>query len=292
MKAVPAALAAHLAAGVTTLCHCWRLTRRDGAILGFTDHDRRLAFGGTDFLAASGFSASGREAESGLASASSDVSGGFSSEAISEDDLAGGLYDGAKVELFLVNWSDPAQHLRLKVEEVGEVIRAGSAFRAELRGLAHHLSQPQGRVYTRRCDAAPGDARCGLPLGDPAFRAEGVVVEVIDASRLRVGGMEGFATGFFRNGALRFANGVLAAQNLDIEAHEGDMLRLWLPLQQRPLPGAAVAVTAGCDRTFAMCRDRFANVANFRGFPHMPGSDFAYSYADGESLHDGGALFE
>lgn len=292
MREIPAALAAHLAGGVTTTCHCWRLTRRDGVVLGFTDHDGVLFFEGTDFLAASGFSASEREEEAGLAAGTSEVTGGFSSEAIAEADLAAGLYDGARVELFLVNWADPAQRLRLKVEDVGEVTREGGAFRAELRGLAHRLSQPQGRLYARRCDAAPGDARCGVDLSLPAFHAVGAVVAVTDESRLTVSGLDGFAAGFFCQGRLRFESGVLAGTVAEIDGQEGDVLRLWLPLSALPAVGDAVRVTAGCDRSFSTCRTRFANALNFRGFPHMPGTDFTYSYADGESVHDGGALFE
>jgi hypothetical protein len=33
------------------LCRCWSLTRRDGLVLGFTDHDRALAFDGIGFAA-------------------------------------------------------------------------------------------------------------------------------------------------------------------------------------------------------------------------------------------------
>lgn len=292
MRTIPGALAAHLAGGVTTLCHCWRLTRRDGAVLGFTDHDRTLSFEGTDFLAASGFSASEREDGTGLSAETSEVTGGFSSAAIAEADLAAGLYDGARVELFLVNWADPEQRLRLKVEDVGEVTREGGAFRAELRGLAHRLSQPQGRVYGRRCDAVLGDARCGVALSGPAFRADGAVTAVVDESRLSVSGLEGFPAGFFRHGRLAFTGGALSGTVAEIDGQEGGALRLWLPLSLPPEPGDPVTVTAGCDRSFSTCREKFANAVNFRGFPHMPGADFAYSYADGETLHDGGVLFE
>ena len=45
----------------------------------------------------------------------------------------------------------------------------------------------------------------------------------------------------------------------------------------------AVTLTAGCDKQFATCRDRFGNADNFRGFPHMPGRDFVFSFASGES---------
>ncbi len=40
MRQLTSQTAAALAADATTLCHCWRLARRDGVVLGFTDHDR------------------------------------------------------------------------------------------------------------------------------------------------------------------------------------------------------------------------------------------------------------
>jgi len=291
MRRVPAALAAHLAGEAMTTCHCWRVTRRDGAVLGFTEHDRDLVFAGTTFLAASGFSASEAEAASGLSASADEVAGGFSSAAIREEDLAAGRYDGARVELFLVNWAEPEQHMLLNVREIGEVSRAGGAFRAELRSLTHRLNQPQGRVYGRRCDAALGDARCGVDLA--AWRGEGAVVVVKDASRIIVSGLGGFESGLFKQGVLTFAGGVSA----DVETHERKAdgtaeLTFWLPLEVPAAAGETFMVTAGCDKSFSTCRARFANHLNFRGFPHMPGADFAYSYADGERVHDGGPIFE
>ena len=37
--------------------------------------------------------------------------------------------------------------------------------------------------------------------------------------------------------------------------------------------GDAYSVHAGCDKLLATCRDKFSNVINFRGFPHVPGLD-------------------
>jgi hypothetical protein len=47
MKTLDSALAEHIASGTTTLCRCWKLIRKDGTVLGFTDHDRDIAFDGT-----------------------------------------------------------------------------------------------------------------------------------------------------------------------------------------------------------------------------------------------------
>lgn len=192
MRTLPPELAAHLAGEATTTCHCWRVTRSDGLVLGFTDHDHDLRFAGTTFLAASGFSGGEVEAATGLAASTDTVAGGFSSEVITEEDLAGGLYDGARVERYLVNWDRPEQHMLLDVREVGEVTRSGAAFTAELRSLAHRLAQPQGRVYNRRCDAQFGDGRCRADLA--AWTGEGTVVAVVDASTIIVQGLASLPT--------------------------------------------------------------------------------------------------
>lgn len=290
MRHVPAALAAHLTEEATTTCHCWRLTRRDGTVLGFTEHDRDLLFDATLFQAASGFSASEADSAVGLGASADEVSGGFSSEAIREEDLAAGRFDGARVELFLVNWAAPEQHMLLTVREIGEVVRAGNQFRAELRSLAHRLGQPQGRVYNRRCDASLGDRRCGVDL--EGWQVQGLVTEMPGPDLIRVSGLSGFAGGFFDRGTLRLADGTAASIETHRRLEDGlAELSLWLPLEEAVASGSAVTVTAGCDKSFATCRTRFDNHLNFRGFPHVPGADFAYSYADGERVHDGGAIF-
>ncbi|OHV75650.1 DUF2163 domain-containing protein [Rhizobium sp. LCM 4573] len=291
MRQVPEALAAHLKGEATTICHCWRVTRRDGVTLGFTEHDGDLSFAGTIFLAASGFAAGETEAATGLQADSSEVAGGFSSAAISEADLAAGKYDGAQVELFLVNWQAPAEHILLAVREIGEVSRAGGEFRAELRSIAHRLSQPQGRVYGRRCDASLGDSRCRVDLA--AWRAEGAIAEVRDMSRIVVSGLGAFPDGFFRRGIMMLADGA----SLDVEGHEVNAdgtveLAFWIPPDEALVVRQAFTIVAGCDKTFATCKVRFSNHLNFRGFPHVPGADFAYSYADGERVHDGSPIFE
>jgi uncharacterized phage protein (TIGR02218 family) len=291
MREVPEALAVHLAGDATTTCHAWRLTRRDGVVLGFTDHDRDLMLAGTVFRAASGFAASESEEAAGLGASAGEVAGGFSSDAINEADLAAGRFDGARVELFLVNWAAPSQHMLLSVREVGEVTRAGDRFTAELRSLAHRLDQPQGRLYNRRCDAVLGDRHCRVDLG--SYSATGVIAVQEDRSHLLVSDLAGFGSGFFDRGSLVFEDGETAQVDAHILLDDGiARLTLWLPLEREVVSGARLTITAGCDKSFATCKARFGNGLNFRGFPHVPGSDFSYSYVDGERLHDGGPIFE
>lgn len=296
MRQIPSGLAEHLAGDATTVCQCWRVTRRDRTVLGFTEHDRDLVFAGLTYRAASGFQASDAETGAGLAAEASEIAGGFSSAAISEADLVAGRYDGARVEVFLVDWQAPSRRVLLRTGEIGEVTRAGGAFRAELRRMTHALDQVEGRIYAHRCDAVLGDARCGLDLDAAGLKGNGAIIAIIDERRLRVSGLGGYKAQHFRYGLLTFLDGANAGMSADIEDHRSASgaveLTLWLPMSLTLKPGDRFTVVAGCDKSFATCKQKFANQINFRGFPHMPGSDFAYGYADGDTVHDGRPLYE
>jgi uncharacterized phage protein (TIGR02218 family) len=296
MKSLPDGMQAHLDGGVTTLAWCWKVTRSDETVMGFTDHDRDLDFDSVTFAAASGFTASEVSSSLGLAVDSLEVEGALATAAITEEDLAAGLYDGATVELWRVNWADVSQRVLMRKGSLGEVARGELAFTAELRGLAHSLNQTLGRTYQRLCDADLGDARCGVDLEDPAFTGTGTVDAVSDDRVLTVSGLGAFGASWFRLGRLAWTSGSNAGRVSEVKGHGKSSTSATLTLWQRaPTPVAAgdtFTVTAGCDKTLETCKARFDNIANFRGFPHMPGNDRAFAYVVGESgENDGGSFF-
>jgi uncharacterized phage protein (TIGR02218 family) len=295
MRAIPPPLAAHLERGATTLCHCWKLLRRDGAVQGFTDHDRDLAFGGTTFAARTGLEAAEATQELGFAVGGGEVSGALVSAGIAEDDLAAGLYDDASVETWLVNWAAPEERLLLDVAAIGEIRRADGAFVAELRGIMHRLDEERGRLFRATCSADLGDAKCGVNLADPAFTATAAVARTDGVLGLAAE-LSGFADGWFTGGTLTWLDGANAGLVAEIKAHRLAGSQAEFDLWQRAARPIAVGdtfrVTAGCDKRLATCRDKFANVLNFRGFPHMPGNDFVLRLPlQGEAGMDGGSLF-
>jgi uncharacterized phage protein (TIGR02218 family) len=87
LKSLPTALAAHLASGSTTLAYCWRLTRHDGLVTGYTEHDVDIRCDGTLFEAAAGFTASQIQQGLGLQVDHLEAAGALSSLSITEADL-------------------------------------------------------------------------------------------------------------------------------------------------------------------------------------------------------------
>ena len=294
MRTLEPGFAAHIASGATTLATCWRIARTDGVVLGFTDHDRALGFAGTDYLPAHGLDGSEVPARLGAGTATAEVAGVLTSEAISEADIERGRYDGAEVETWRVNWRAPEQRLLLSRTTIGEIIREDGMFRAELRSGQHKLNQPKGRLYQALCDAELGDARCGVDLGATERRAEAMVLAVRDPFRLVVDGLGGFGPGVFGFGVAQWSEGTRAGLKDRIVGHDRlggvDILRFAVPVGDGVTPGTALVATVGCDRRFATCRARFANAANFRGFPHIPGSDFVLRYPREGMVLDGRKL--
>lgn len=292
MRDIPSGLAAHLARGATTLCHGWSLTRRDGTVLGFTDHDRDLTVGGLTYAAHTGLEAAEASAELGFAVGGGEVAGALRSSGIAAEDVAGGLYDGATVETWLMDWTAPETRFLLDVGTVGEVRRAGGAFVAELRGLMQSLDAERGRTYRATCGADLGDGACRVDLADPRHRTQGTVTAIAAAATLDVALAGSVTEGWFSGGRLVWTSGANAGRSADIRIHDGARLDLWEAPPRAVMPGDGVTVTAGCDKRLATCRDRFSNVANFRGFPHMPGNDFVLRPVPGSGPGlDGGSLF-
>ena len=219
MRALPGALAAALVPGAAAnLCTCWILRRQDGTVLGFTEHDQPVALNGVVCSAATGMTGDSAGTDLGDKPGAARLEGVLDAAAITEDDIAAGLYDGAGIEAWRLDWTAPAiSAMRIWQGVIARLERQGSAFRAEIAGPLAALEITVGRTYQRSCDAVLGDARCGV--------------------------------------------------NLTLPGHAG----------------------AACNKDWRTCRDRFANLINFQGFPDIPGDDFLGVYAADSPGNTGGS---
>ena len=285
---------AHLQGATTTLCHCWRVTRRDGRVAGYTDHDERLTVDGAVFQPESGFSASEARDRLGLSTDTVDIDGALSSLDISDEEITAGAFDGAGVETLLVNWSDPSQWTLLRKAVIGKITRADGQFTAELLSPTESLDRVNGRYIRRECDAVLGDRRCKVALDRPDFHASGLVVEIEGRDAVLVSGLNEAEAGWFSHGRLTWTSGANAGRTEQVLDHarrlDGVRLVLWRDGTIVSAPGDAFTVEVGCDKLFATCKAKFGNSANFRGFPHLPGNDAAYGYVTDGVVFDGAPI--
>lgn len=190
---------------VARTCQCWVLTRRDGEIVRVSEHDRPLAIAGQIFSPGAAIEASSFTATSDLSPGHASITGALSSDAISDDDIASGAWDGARVDVYRADWERAEMIDLIWSGRFTSFEQRGAAYSADLVSLKIDLERLVGRAYLRSCDAVLGDGRCGVDLTHPS--PDGLV----------------------------------------------------------------------CDQSFATCQTVFNNTDNFRGFPHMPGTDFILS---------------
>ncbi len=294
MRKIPEYFRARLDAEATTFCHCWRAIRRDGELACFTDHDDELSFAGLVYRPLDGLERMSHEASLGLAVGGTEISGALRFSGFDEMALANGLWDGAQVETWLVDWTDPQHRLLLDLSTIGEVRRSEYAFTAELRSLAHRLDQESGRRFQRACSADLGDQWCGVSLDSAPMRLRLSVLAALSASHLVLAPAD-VASGWFDGGRLIVLSGQNAGAQAQIKTHRADLggtnIEMWLPLAGRFGPGDEVDLIAGCDKSFSTCRTKFSNATRFRGFPHIPGNDVLVAGPSGNVAMDGGSLF-
>lgn len=261
---------------LTQVAYCWLVERRDGAGLALTSHDRPLKIDGVNYLPSPGMTPKSMRFESGTDPDDFEVEGKLSSNGLTKDDLASGMWDGARVQLFAVDWSNPNGGRVDQFEgEMGEVSSRGGEYSVALRGSAARLDVPASPETAPLCRARFGDRHCRVDLAgrtmisSVAF-ADGAAVTLDD----QVGDSFLFGTMRVTDGPLRnFRTSILAVNGSEIFVRD-------VPATVFSA-GDRIELRQGCDKRFSTCRDRFANTRNFRGEPHLPGTDILTRYPGG-----------
>lgn len=270
-----AGLLAHYAAGTTSVATCWKCTRTDGTVLTVTSHDSDIVFDGLTYSSISAFLMTDQEQGSELAPDNFELESFLAAPAITLADVHAGVWDGADVEMFEVNYLDLTMGRNLLSSgTLGEVKAARSKFTVEVRGLAQKLARRIVRIINKECDADLGDARCTVDLA--LYRVSGTVLGIDENNGIVAAIFGTQATHYYTGGLVTWLTGANAGLAMEVQTHSNP--GTWALLtHQMPFTIAAgdtFSVTPGCMKRYAEdCIAKFNNGVNFRGFPHLPGVD-------------------
>jgi uncharacterized phage protein (TIGR02218 family) len=251
-----------------------RIRRRDGVMLGLTSHDRDLWFDGVLHRAAPGMLPSAIRRSADLTPDVAEVQGALTHDSIAADDLATGRFDGAGVELGVVDW-ETLERAVLYRGEIGDVSQQAGSFAAELRSAKTALEADLVPSTSPTCRARFGGPGCALSVA--RFTHEAVLAEVdLADNRVRFAG--GPPATDLRQGSLRWIEGPQAGLAMEIVSADESGLVLDIALDAALAPGTRALLREGCDHTLQTCSDRFANAINFQGEPFVPGNDLIARY--------------
>lgn len=264
----------------TTEAQCWRIERTDGEVFAFTAHDEAIEFDGDTYSPCAALSSSALQTSSEFgATENMDLSGIIASGRITLSDLWSGLYDGASVKVYRVDWSDPSKRELLAAGNCGSLDTGSTEFKFEVTTASERLTQrPILQPVMPTCRFKLGDARCTVDL--EALREAGTVT-TIPATNVHTGARRRIFSdagktelqNYWQLGRLTWVTGDNVGVSVDVKVFTDTQFILEHAMQHEIQLGDTYTVVPGCNRVFATCGDKFNNAINFGGFPHLRGTD-------------------
>lgn len=281
MKLLNSTLQNHLQQEVTTLCWCWRITRTDGVILGFTNLDFDLRIDGVSYAAATGFTPSAIASDNTLSVNNLEINSLLNDATISAADLIGGKFDHARVDIFLVNYLDlptdldatSPKHLLLVSGVLGEIKSSDYSFSAEIRSKAQFLAQKTTNLTSKLCRYDLGDIKCTVDL--TPFRHNLAVASVTNSRIFTVDASFDKFDGYLDYGNVAFSSGANNGVRAMVATYVSSTrtITLFEPAPFELAAGDTLVAIAGCRKTTQDCQGRYANILNGGFEPHVPGAD-------------------
>jgi|HubBroStandDraft_4_1064222.scaffolds.fasta_scaffold01036_15 uncharacterized phage protein (TIGR02218 family) len=305
MRAISAAMQALISGdAIPALATFWLVTRQDGVQIGFTDWSNNVGpFAGVLFQAPPGGSRSALQQRVDLSVPAMEITSIIESDAITDEDIRAGKYDGATIRVFLAVPTD-ADFLTygtiiLPGAYLGEIRTEDGVYIAEIRGLSYALTQSFVEVFTPTCRADFCDARCTAPGGQvtsvaPFIVETEVVSPLITANTAfspgappvinpTTGQQTSYTFGMctFTGGANKgYAVEIANSGTIEVDSVPTFIVQLYLPTPYPIALGDTVQLVSGCDKTIDTCTVIYNNAMNYRGEPFVPGANFLFDYGE------------
>lgn len=280
-KVIPSGLLAHYQQDHTSVAVFIKITLRDTTVIGYTSTDQPVVVSGVTYIP--GFEVSQLSGSEGLnvdnleLTILPDQQGGT----VTALDLLTGRWAGAFCEVFAANYQSPADGVEiLKRGYTGEVTVKNGQYVVEFRSLAQLLQQPQGQTTQPTCRNRLGDALCTVDLGP--YTVTGTLT-AITSQQVFADSARAEAADYFGEGVITFTSGANAGYSRKVKDFAAGVFTCSLPFPFAFELGDAYSAVAGCRKRHQRstanptgvsdCIDKFNNILNFRGEPHLQGVD-------------------
>lgn len=254
-------------------CHGVRIECSNGLIVRLTDYPRDLDMGGTIYQTDSGYQFTGQQAGTGLSAAVMDLDGVASIAGIDRDELASGVFDGARLYVFATTYTAPTEDEEpIGAAILGKTTLLDDRYRVEMMSLSDLLGQSVGKTYTAPCPKRLGGqefAGCKVDLAP--LTVPGTVTAVTSAAVVRDAARTE-AADWFAMGTIEWLTGDNAGlKPQEIKRYDADgTIETYEPAYYAPQIGDTFQLVPGCRKRLEDCRDKYDNVINFGGFPYIP----------------------
>ena len=254
-----------------TAAWCVRIECTSGTLVRLTPYPLDLKMSNEAvYLTDAGYEATTYHATATLTPSAIDIEGIAGLAGISRDEIASGIFDNARVKIFKCNYLNPVEDYEpITAGFFGKVTLQDDRYRVEGMSLIDALNQSVGRTYSAPCQRTFGDAGCTVDL--TTLDVTGTLTHITGPSVFR-DSARAEALDYFAAGTIAFTSGPNAElKPLEIKAYAADgTITTHEPTYFNPSVGDDYILIPGCRKRLDDCRDKWDNVVNFFGFPHIP----------------------
>jgi uncharacterized phage protein (TIGR02218 family) len=248
----------------------------------FTDHDAEIVVSGEGISELNGtytpvdsVNPSSMDNESNMAVDEMEIVGHIRASGVEDAEVKAGLFDGADVWVFAVDWKEGVAtggYMALRRGWLGNIRQEDSFFTMEIRGLTQKLGTQIGEMYTAACPADFCDARCTLNIA--SHTQADTVASFTDKRKFKVTTASGEA---YKHGHVKFLTGQNAGLSQEIKKWDSGTKEVttFIPFPYAIAGSDTVNMYEGCEKSRAACKV-YSNIENFRGFPDVPHQDEAF----------------
>lgn len=257
---------------VTQLCYCMKLERTDGVVHAFTSSDIDVTVSALTYTKSPGVDVSSLAGTASYAVDNLETTLLPDPDAFLEVDLLAGRLNYAKFTIFECDYTNPGAGINvLRRGTTGEVTINRGAYTLEFRSLKQAFQQSLGALTSKTCRYRLGDAGCKIDL---ALWTYTYVVTTVTSRYIFTCTAATEPDDFYGEGIAIANDGDNANYSQKIRHFAAGVFKLAIPMPFAMLPGDSVTVIAGCRKRLEEdCRDKFNNVLEFGGEPHVPGAD-------------------
>lgn len=134
-----------------------------------------------------------------------------------------------------------------------------------------NLKTPKN-LFQAPCGNIVYDLTCSLDIVN--YTTNFTVTNAIDKQNISTGIAQ--PDGYYNLGIITCLTGVNAGAKRSVLSFVNGIATVSLLWDNIPQTGDTFSIVAGCDKTMATCKNKFNNIANYRGFPFVPPPETAY----------------
>ena len=234
----------------------------------FTNHDEDIIFKNNRYISNSLLKKKSIKQTIDINFDSSYISFQIDNLSILYSDIINGKYDYMEITISIINYNNLESAFTIQTGNLGKIEYRDNCFYSTINSIKQKLSCNSNHIYSSNCRNLFCDSRCKLNINNFSTdinitNNENPYMLILDNN---------IESDYYTNGHLILLESPYKNIRYSIKSHYNNKLYLYNPISITEYLPIKARIFLNCSKTFKACKEKFNNIINFAGEPHVPGN--------------------